>query len=398
MRPSVRGICLALVWWLILLPAWSAEPSARKQVSAREKLVKSVKQKGKTKVRPKAKASSPARNVSAHSLSPNLTDEKSLDAEIAEARMIVATRPRDIPARVRLANASIILANWVLNAEAVGDMQKAASLSERFGKHLHDTAWRVQKMAQDGDLMARQAVGFLLGRGILLQKDQVKACIEYQAASEKHASAAWHAAGCLMDSSPEKAWVEMERAAARGHAAALEWVGRRCLGEFGAKEKDFSCARTHLSRSASQGRPRAQTLLAYLLMSGQGGPVDIARATSLYKAAAERGDADAQNNLGEIHESGRGLARNLEEAMRWYEAAALQGLPSAQFNAGRLWAIGAGGKKDPEKARAYLLQAESKGVAQARQVLDWLDTQRSQELDNAPVLKSSTTLEESAKR
>jgi len=34
-----------------------------------------------------------------------------------------------------------------------------------------------------------------------------------------------------------------------------------------------------------------------------------------------------------------------------------------------------GEKKDPAKARALLVQAETNGVPQARQVLDWLDRQ-----------------------
>jgi TPR repeat protein len=110
-------------------------------------------------------------------------------------------------------------------------------------------------------------------------------------------------------------------------------------------------------------------------MNGHGGPVDEPRAARHYKMAAEQGDADAQNNLGEIHEMGHGTAPNPEEALRWYERAAERGLGSAQFNAGRLWAIGAGDKKDPARARALLVQAEGKGIAQARDVLNWLDRQ-----------------------
>ncbi len=146
------------------------------------------------------------------------------------------------------------------------------------------------------------------------------------------------------------------------------------------------------------GRPRAQTLLAYLLMTGQGGAVDLSRAIRLYTTAAEKGDVDAQNNLGEINETGRGLTRNLDEAIRWYERAAEQGLGSAQFNAGRLWAIGVGDRKDPAKARALLVQAESKGIAQAREVLDWLDRQVVLEASESPALKAATTLDAKAKK
>jgi TPR repeat protein len=152
-------------------------------------------------------------------------------------------------------------------------------------------------------------------------------------------------------------------------------MGRRCLGEFGVADPDHACARLWLAQSASQGRPRSQTLLAYLLMNGYGGPVDEPRAARLYKLAAEQGDANAQNNLGEIHEMGRGTPPNPGEALRLYDLAAVQGLSAAQFNAGRLWAIGAGDKKDAARARALLVQAEGNGVTQARDVLNWLDRQ-----------------------
>ncbi len=223
--------------------------------------------------------------------------------------------------------------------------------------------------------MARQAMGFLLERGILLQKDAEKSCVEFIAAAQKLAPAGWHAAQCLMDAAPEKAWAQMERAAEQGHAAAQEWMGRRFLGQFGAKEDDVVRARAYLVQSASQGRPSAQTLLAYILIAGLGGPVDLARGVRLYTVAAEKGDVNAQNNLGELHETGRGVTRNIDDAIRWYERAADQGFAPAQFNAGRLWAIGIGGKNDAAKARAFLLQAETNGVLQARLVLDWLDRQ-----------------------
>ena len=302
-------------------------------------------------------------------------DESNLDEEVAAARRAVTDNPGDIKARDRLARTSVVLIGALLRAEAVGDTGKAGELALKLNTDLHDTGRHVQKMAQSGDLMARQATGFLLEHGVLLEKDTNKSCAEFLIAAEQLASAGWHAAQCLMQASPDKAWVQMERAAVRGNAAAQEWMGRRCVGEFGATEQDYACARSWLAQSASQGRSRSQTLFAYLLMNGQGGPVDEPRAARLYKLAAEHGDADAQNNLGEIHEMGRGTAPNQDEALRWYERAAAQGLGSAQFNAGRLWAVGVGDKKDFAKARALLVQAEGNGVAQAREVLNWLDRQ-----------------------
>jgi hypothetical protein len=353
------------------LPAKAAKPQAKTPKPQPAKPQRTV---AKAKLAPKAeKPSRPASAAPAADLV--LIDESNLDAEISAARRVVTENPADSHARERLARIAVVLIDAMLRAESVGDVGRVNELAQKLVRDLRDTGWRVQKMAQGGDLRARQATGFLLERGVLLEKDANKACAEFLIAAEQFASAGWHAAQCLMKSSPDRARVQAERAAERGHAAAQEWMGRRCLGEFGATEQDPACARSWLAQAASQGRPRSQTLLAYLLTSDQGGPADLPRAARLYRLAAEQDDADAQNNLGEIYEMGRGMAPNLAEALHWYDLAAQRGLASAQFNAGRLWAVGVGDKKDPARARALLVQAEGNGVAQAREILNWLDRQ-----------------------
>lgn len=390
-----------LVIWLATTPVQAATAVPKK---AEAKAVAKQKAAGKSKVRAKAQARAKAKakpkavskpkivsrvapaaterspvagsvaNV-AHSSGAGALDEAKFDAELGATRKLIAANPAEAEGRERLAQLAVVLIDGALQAEARGDTETATRLVQKLGKDLHDVGWRVQKMAQKGDPKARQATGFMLGRGVLLERDPAKSCVEFVAAAETLAFSGWDAAQCLMEHAPDKAWVQMERAAGHGHAAAQEWMGRRCLGEFGAKEKDYVCARDYLTQSASQGRSRAQTLLAYLLINGKGGQVDVNRAVRLYKTAAERGDAHAQNNLGEIFETGSGGKKDPGEAMLWYERAAERGLGPAQFNAGRLWAIGVGEKKDPAKARALLVQAEAKGISQARQVLDWLDGQ-----------------------
>ena len=394
MKAISKTLCIVLALWLAAMPTQAAtETKSGARASAKAKVMAKAKIKPKAKIRPKVKATKPGHpGVSAPLLHPDPVDESSLDAVVSAARRVVSVKSNDVEARERLARSSVVLIDWLLRAEAVGDSEKAQHLMQKLRTDLHDTGWRVQNMSQRGDLMARQAAGFLLGRGVLLKKDEEKACVEFLAAAEKLAPAGWHAAQCLMEASPGKAWMQMERAAKRGHAAAQEWMGRRCLGEFGGTEKDFACARSYLGQSASLGRPRAQTLLAFLLIDGQGGPVEVLRAIGLYKLAAERGDANAQNNLGEIYETGRGVTRDLDEAIRWYERAAELGLGSAQFNAGRLWAIGVGDRKNSTKARALLLQAEGNGVPQARQVVEWLDRQDASETDQSSGLKPATEL------
>jgi TPR repeat protein len=396
MRTLGQSLCVLSMLGLALAPAYSAE-TAKSAAAASAKAKAQAKAKAKTRARANAKAKivKPLAPV-APAISPYVDplDEGGLDAQVAAARRVLASKPGDAEAGARLARASVVLIDWVLRAEAVGDSEKAARLTQKLVRDLHDTGLRVQKMAQKGDAMALQASGFMLARGVLLKQSPEKSCGEFLVAAEKLASAGWHAAQCLMEALPEMGWEQMERAAHRGHAAAQEWMGRRCLGEFGAKEMNFVCSRDYLIPSESQGRPSYQTLLALLMVTGQGGSVDISRAIRLYTSAAEKGDAHAQNNLGEIYEAGRGAPRNLEDAIRWYERAAQKGLGSAQFNAGRLWAIGIGGKKDPAKARTFLVQAEANGVPQARQVLEWLDRQDLPEREDMPVSKSAPPLDD----
>lgn len=391
----------------------SAKSTALVRAKPKAKPKAKSKAKPKVKVKPQAPAAKPlaatakpqakaAKLVSPATSNPPVDqvalNESNLGAEAAAARRAITDHPGDVKARERLAHIAVILVDELLRAEAVGDNGKVVELTQKLNTDLHDTGWRVQKMAQSGDLMARQAAGFFLGRGLLLEKDANKSCTEFSIAAEQLAAAGWHAAQCLMKPSPDKAWLQMERAAVRGHATAQEWMGRRCVGEFGATEPDYACARSWLAQSASQGRSRSQMLLAYLLMNGHGGPVDEPRAARLYRMAADQGDADAQNNLGEISEMGRGVAPNPEEALRWYQSAAEKGLGSAQFNAGRLLAIGVGNKKDPAKARALLLQAEGNGITQARQVINWLDRQDVLESRESAAQTPATVLPGDSKR
>lgn len=298
--------------------------------------------------------------------------ERDVRKSVAAARGILERDAGNRAAKDALARAAVAVADMLLMAEAIGNGAKAERLGAFLVRDLSDSGARVRKLARQGDVKAKQALGVFYGRGMVLTLDRRRSCEEFQAASALPASA-WHWAHCNMETAPEDAWASIERAASQGHATAQEWIGRRCLGEFATAGKDHACAREWLSQAASQGRSRAQTLYAYLLISGQGGPVDASRALRLYRLAADQGDLDAQNNLGEIHESGRGVDKNPAEALIWYERAAGRGFGPAQFNAGRLWAIGVGDQTDPAKARAWLVLAERNGIEQARQVMDWLN-------------------------
>jgi TPR repeat protein len=372
---------IASLFFLAISPSSSAvSASSGKSKVAVSKATQGKSAAGRSRsVKPKSRGPRVSKDRAASSKAGNgvvrnsLRTEADLQSEVARVRSMLAKNPKDRNAKERLVDVAVAAVDMALAAEAIGNVNKRDRVVNFIKKNLSDIASRTKARAQNSQSGAMQALGYFYGSGIFFAADSERACAEFTAAAEHHAASAWHAAQCILDKRKNDAWVQIERAGGMGHAIAQEWLGRRCLGEFGAETKDFACARDWLGRSASQGRPKSQTLLAYLFNSGQGGAVDAARALRLYKLAAEQGDADAQNNLGEIYETGRGVDKSLPEAMQWYERAAERGLGTAQFNAGRLWAIGAGEKSDPARARAWLVQAEAKGVTQARQVLEWLD-------------------------
>lgn len=299
--------------------------------------------------------------------------ETQLLQEARAAKSALDKAPRDTAARERFARAASRAVEALLVADALGDTERAERLTTLISTEFAGVGDPLNPLLTRGDAKARLARGVLQSRGLILPRDVDKACADFRALADQFPASGWLAAQCMMDKESDKAWGQMERAASGGHAIAQEWMGRRCLGEFGATGKDYECAREWLTFSASQGRPRSQTLLAYLLSGGVSGVTDLTRAVKLYRLAADRGDADAMNNLAELHEVGRGVGKNLPEALRLYESAADRGLPAALFNAGRLLAIGVDGRQDLPRARALLTRAEEKGVSQARRVLDWLD-------------------------
>lgn len=315
-----------------------------------------------------------AKPVTADAPPPAIKNETELGTTITAARARLR-QSQDVRARDALGWAGITLAAWALQAEAQGDVDSFRRHIERIRVDLPDTGWRIQNLAERGWPGGWRAVGLLSEHGLLLDKDEKRACAAYGKAAATSPASAWHVAQCQLVEDAVLAWSTMEHAARLGHAGAQEWMGRRCLGDFGGAGKNPACAREWLLQAASHGRPSAQTLLAYLLVTGSGGPVDVPRGMKLYAQAAEKGDASAQNNLGESFETGRGVDRNLATALSWYERAADSGLPAAQFNAGRLLAVGVDGRRDVELARRWLLAAREKGVSEADAVIRWLDEQ-----------------------
>jgi TPR repeat protein len=80
-----------------------------------------------------------------------------------------------------------------------------------------------------------------------------------------------------------------------------------------------------ISRAAESGDSDAQVTLGWIYSSGNGIPMDKAKAAKWYHLAAENGNLNAQLALGWMYYDGQGCERNLDKSARWYQKASGQG-------------------------------------------------------------------------
>lgn len=306
-----------------------------------------------------------------------LTEWELVNGAAIELREKLARRPPDREAlRRKLADLALRSAIGAERALAIGNARLFDSYLRQFREQFQDIHWRVGLRAARGVAAAKYAAGVLALHGILEPVSVETACRHFaEALDNGYGGAKFRASQCLEETDPARAAELLRGAAANGHPAAAELVGRSCLAR---KPPDTPCAWDLMTVAAVAGRPSAQSLLGWMYVQGSGGrPADPDRAARLYLQAARAGDAAAQNNIGELYETGRGVPTDLAQALLWYRNAAEAGFPPAQFNLGRLHAAGSGTARDFTEARRWLEQAERGGIAQAGVLLTWMEKESS---------------------
>jgi TPR repeat protein len=263
-----------------------------------------------------------------------------------------ATDP--LPIRAAMADYAINLMLRANALDAAGDETQALRLRKFVRSKLPDTDWRIQFLSRQGDLGAIEArIGWLRSEA----KPPAKEICELasRGAQKGGAESLYRLALCV--TSKEVALQRMNAAASRGHAAAMEAIGRLCLSG----QVKEGCSFARLCLAAQAGRIGAAGTVGWHL-TGQHQHPSMDGAAWL-KRAADAGDAIAQNNLGEWHERDLADVGGREIALQWYRRAAASGLPAAMVNAARL--LASKGASECEEARAYLVAAAQKGLAQA---------------------------------
>ena len=152
-----------------------------------------------------------------------------------------------------------------------------------------------------------------------------------------------------------------EKAAAQGHAAAQNFLGRYLYEGLGVPQ-DRGAALALLEQAASAGDPQHIFDLAKALEADADG---VARAAVLYQTAADAGHVDAAVSLGLLYHEGRGVVQDYDRARALYERPAAQGHARALNNMGLLYVRGTGVPQDYAQAAAYFGAAADQGLAAA---------------------------------
>jgi TPR repeat protein len=270
-------------------------------------------------------------------------------------------------ARNRLTDLAVEYVAEIEMAESVVRVDVSQALADRYKQSFFDTVWRLGQRAKGGDARAQATLGALHRLGVVAERDDAKACAFYRSAAERmHVAALYHAASCPGEAKGNY----IERAAAGGHPAAQEMLGRTCLNE----RRDPACALDWLARAGEQRRPSALSLLGYMYATGDLVPKDEKRAFAFLLGAARLGNAAAQNNVGQMLELGLGTAPDPKEAFGWYKRSAEAGIGPAQVNLARCYIEGRGTAKNEETAKQWLGQAQKQGVKEASVLLEWLSS------------------------
>ena len=124
-----------------------------------------------------------------------------------------------------------------------------------------------------------------------------------------------------------------------------------CYGEGLGVDKNQKTAFEWVKKSADQGFPKANLVLARCYLFGWGVAWDEVKAKKIFQEA-EAGNPRAQDDLGNFFSGkyGRTEKKDIPQALSWWEKAAAQGYAPSQNKLGRAYLVGLGVEKNSPKA------------------------------------------------
>jgi len=129
---------------------------------------------------------------------------------------------------------------------------------------------------------------------------------------------------------------------------------------------DPARARVWYRRAAEAGYAVSQGNLGAMLLTGVGGPTQPAEGLRWLLQSAEQGSHQAQSNLGLLYAKGDHVPRDPAAAVRWHRRAAEQDFAPSQFDLAVALAEGDGVPKDPASAAKWYRRAADQGHPSAQ--------------------------------
>ncbi|HEY2445562.1 MAG TPA: hypothetical protein VGI20_07485 [Rhizomicrobium sp.] len=133
-----------------------------------------------------------------------------------------------------------------------------------------------------------------------------------------------------------------------------------------ARTGEAAGARNKVIALANAGNAKAEELLGFEYLDGEGGTANEPEAAKWLERAAQKGEAFAAYRLATLYERGRGVPANPAKAVQWYGAAANAGNRIAMHNLALAFAQGAGVPKSPTLAAQWFARAAKLGLADSQ--------------------------------
>jgi TPR repeat protein len=149
-----------------------------------------------------------------------------------------------------------------------------------------------------------------------------------------------------------------EEAANRGSAAAANHAGSTFYSGDGVPV-DYARARLYFAKAIAGGYYGNVLRYAQMLEGGLGGPADPALALAALETAARAGVAEAAFDLGVRYDQAVGVRHDPKAARNWYRLAIDNGYQAASFMLGVLLGTGQGGPVDRREAAKLFLKSFS---------------------------------------
>ena len=186
-----------------------------------------------------------------------------------------------------------------------------------------------QKNGLHGSPSDWNTLGWLLGNGIGVAKDDKKAFAWYQ------------------------------KAAQAGNSSGQKNLGRCYLHGFGV-EQNGALALSWYRKSADQGNEEGMAGVGWCYEKGEGVAKDEKEALRWYQQSAERGEDWSMGQLARMYEEGRGTDKNPAEAFRWWNRMVDAGDFWAPEHVARCHANGIGTPENPEEAARWYGKVRAK--------------------------------------